>query len=181
MPKAFFRKAFDRWLVQNRGRFQHPPKITSQGRHHVAFSFRGVTQKIHGYVTRNGTTFCIDHAGQCVDMLNDIDIEERRSRDGTYFCALCLEPIHYDSRQALWEQHCFEPMLEWANASFQSGQWLHVYMTARGASWASITRQSVCESRVEGFAFSGAWPVLLPPQSIAPGQRPTLHHDSTRC
>lgn len=180
MPKAFFRKAFDRWLVQNRGRFQHPPTIKSQGRHHVAFSFRGVTQKIHGYVTRNGTTFCIDHAGQCVDMLNDIDIEERRSRDGTYFCALCLEPVHYDSRQALWEQHCFEPMLEWANASFQSGQWLHVYMTACGASWASITSQSVCESRAEGFAFSGAWPVLLPPQSADPG-RPTHHHDSTRC
>ena len=168
MPKAFFRKAFDRWLVQNRGRFQHPPKITSQGRHHVAFSFRGVTQKIHGYVTRNGTTFCIDHAGQCVDMLNDIDIEERRSRDGTYFCALCLEPIHYDSRQALWEQHCFEPMLEWANASFQPGQWLHIAVHHGGSSWAEIKSHNTYRQDSERFEFLGAWPVLLHPHKALP-------------
>lgn len=165
MPKAFFRKAFERWLLQNQERFQRPPKITAQGKNFVEFSFRGVTPKIKGCVTRHGTTFGIHHAGQCVDLLNDIDLVECRNRDGTYYCALCLEPVHYDSRQSLWEQHCFEPLLEWANASFQPGEWLHIAVRVGGSSWAEIKPHGACCQDSEGLEFSGAWPVLLSPES----------------
>jgi len=162
MPKAFFRKAFEHWLGQNRHRFQHPPRITLQRRDYLELHFQGVTPQIKGFISRNGTSFHIWHAGHVIDMLNDIDIVERRRSDGRYYCELCMEPVDdYASRQELWEQHCFEPMLEWANAHFQPGQWLHIVVTGCGSSWASIRPRSDCNESSMSNRFSGAWPVLL--------------------
>lgn len=162
MPQAFFRKAFGRWLGQNRHRFNHPPRITLRRRDYLELSFQGVTPQIKGAISRNGTSFHIWHAGQVIDLLNDIDIVERRRSDGRYYCALCLEPVDdYASRQALWEQHCFEPLLEWANACFQPGQWLHIAVCHGGSSWAEIKPHGGCRQDAERFEFSGAWPVLL--------------------
>ena len=162
MPQAFFRKAFGHWLGQNRHRFQHPPRITLQRRDYLELSFQGVTPQIKGFISRNGTSFHIWHGGQVIDMLNDIDIVERRRSDGRHCCALCLEPVDsYASRQELWERHCFGPMLEWANAFFQPGQWLHITVLHDGSSWAQIKPHGGCRQDSERLAFSGAWPVLL--------------------
>ena len=141
MPRAFFRKAFRRWLGQNGHRFNRPPRITLQRRDYLELSFRGVSPQIKGFISRDSTSFHIWHAGQVIDMLNDFDIDivERRRSDGRYYCALCLEPVDdYASRQALWEQHCFEPLLEWANACFQPGN----SCTLRCAMAAPVGRKS---------------------------------------
>ena len=182
MPKAFFRKAFDRWIGHNRGRLAHPPTIKLQRMNYLELGFQGVTPKIKGIVSKNGTAFHICHADEVKDMLNDIDIAERRRSDGKYFCALCLEPIYYASRQELWEQHCFEPMLDWANAAFQPGQWLHLVMTDDGSSWAEITPRNHPRSGSVDLEFSGSWPVLLNPKTTDDIQcQAPHHHDSTRC
>lgn len=182
MPKAFFRKAFDRWIGHNRGRFAHPPTITLQRRNYLELGFQGVTPRIKGIVSNSGTAFYIHHAGKVKDMLDDIDIAEHRRSDDTYFCTLCLEPIYYASRQELWEQHCFEPMLDWANAAFQPGQWLHLVMTDDGSSWAEITPRNHPRSGSVDLEFSGSWPVLLNPKTTDDIQcQAPHHHDSTRC
>lgn len=97
MPQAFFRKAFGHWLWQNRLQFNYPPHITLQRRDYLALSFQGVTPQIKGFISRHGTSFHIWHAGQVIDMLNNIDIVERRRSDGRYCCALCLEPVDGDA------------------------------------------------------------------------------------
>lgn len=162
MPQAFFRKAFRHWIGQNRHRFSHPPRITLQRRDYLELSFQGVTPQIKGFVSRHGTSFHIWHAGQVIDMLNDIDIVERRHSDGGHYCALCLEfADRYSSRQELWEQHCFEPLLDWANACFQPGRWLHVVVLHDGSSWAEIKPHGNRHRKLLHLEFSGAWPVLL--------------------
>lgn len=173
MPKAFFYQAFTRWLAQNQGRFTHPPRITQRRRNHVVMRFRGVTPHIVGVVSDDGTTFHILHADKTLDMLEWNDIAERRTANGSYYCGLCTEPIHYASRQELWEQHCFEPMLESANATFQPGQWLHACITHGGSSWASIRPHGPIEQETERLTFSAAWPVLLnqPGENYAPNHR----------
>lgn len=143
-------------MAENHGRFAHPPTITRQRRDYLEMRFRGVTSHLQGIVSKDGTAFHIVHAGRLLDMLECIDIVEHRCRDGTYCCALCLKPVHYASKQALWEGHCFEPMLEWANASFQAGQWLHAYATHDGSSWAALKPHGDCHHDAERFEFARA-------------------------
>lgn len=163
MPKPFFQKSFERWLAANKARLTHPPKVTRRRRNHASLSFRGITPRIKGYITRHGVGIEVLHEGDCVDLLIDLEVGECRRPDGRYFCDQCLEPEVFDSRQALWEEHCFEPLLEWANQHLRAGQWLHLYIREGFFSHAAIMPGEISDDDAAGWAegeYKGAWPVV---------------------
>ncbi len=159
MPQPFCLRAFERWLAGNRHRFRHPPRITLRRKTHIDIAFRGITPKITGCITRTGASIAVKHEGECVDLLIDFDITERRNGDGRYFCGLCTESVAYASRQALWENHCFEPLLQWVNQELRAGQWLHLHILDSGASWAALGPQEPT-TMDRPHVYMEAWPVI---------------------
>ena len=141
MPQPFFRKAFERWLANNRPRFKHPPCVTERRKTHITVAFHGITPKITACITKIGASIAVGHEGECVDLLISFDIVAHRNGDGRYFCGLCTEPVAYASRQALWEGHCFEPLLQWVNQALGAEQWLHIHILDSGTSWAVLKPQ----------------------------------------
>jgi hypothetical protein len=162
MPRPFFRKAFEHWLAGNRARFAHPPRITERRKGHLTLVFQGITPKITCSINKTGVCIAVEHEGECVDLIANFDIAPRRDGAGHYFCAMCPEPEYFDSRRALWEGHCFEPLLEWVNRELRAEQWLHIHIH-EGFSWAmlqpeGITAQGNAPQNEEGY--EGAWPVV---------------------
>ena len=59
------------------------------------------------------------------DILTDFDVFHSCTRQGQFYCRFCKltydegfiknEPLLYDSKKELWEQHGLEPFLEWVN------------------------------------------------------------------
>ena len=89
MPRPFFRKAFERWLADNRARFAHPPRITQRRKGHLTLAFQGITTKITGWVNRSGVGIAVEHEGECVDLIADFDVAPCRDSAGRYFCGMC--------------------------------------------------------------------------------------------
>ena len=105
----------------------------------------------------------VEHEGECVDLIADFDVAPCRDGAGRYFCGMCTEPEFFDSRRALWEGHCFEPLLEWVNRELRAGQWLHICILPSGTSWAMLqpegmAAQGNAPQKEEGY--EGAWPVV---------------------
>lgn len=165
MPRPFFQRTFDGWLAANKTRFERRPRITKRRRTHIEIAFAGITPKISGCITRDGASIAVEHKGECVDLLASFDIAERRTPDGRYFCELCLKPEFHASRQALWESHCFEQLLQWVSQHLRaSGQWLHV-RTGPGISFASIQPDGLLVADAAGPAEDApryAWPIDAP-------------------
>lgn len=115
------RKAFECWLGQNRHRFNHPPRITLQRKDYLELSFRGVTPQIKGFICKDGTSFHIWHAGQVIDMLNDIDIVVAAvMADTTAPCA--SEGLWMTTLQAgAVEQHWLSPCWNGPTLVFRQG------------------------------------------------------------
>ena len=176
MPQPFFRKAFERWLANNRPRFKHPPRITKRRKTHITVAFHGITPKITACITKIGASIAVGHEGECVDLLISFDIVAHRNGDGRYFCGLCTEPVAYASRQTLWEGHCFEPLLQWVNQELGDEQWLHIQILDSGASWAVLKPKGpAVMDRFDEDGYKGAWPVLSDAHGTQRGAAPNAY------
>ena len=128
MPVNFVRRSFDRWLGQNVSRFRHPPIIVEQRKNYFIICFRGITPRLRCFIGwKWRVEIHVMHDGHLWDILTDFDLAERRTPDGKYFCAFCVEPIHYDSREALWIHESFELLFLWVNETLGEASRLLIY------------------------------------------------------
>lgn len=133
MPVNFVRRSFDRWLGQNVSRFRHPPIIVEQRKNYFIFCFRGITPRLRCFIGwKWRVEIHIMHDGEVWDILTDFDLAERRTPEGKHHCAFCIEPIHYDSREALWICESFEPLLLWVNETLGEASRLLIYRQPGG-------------------------------------------------
>jgi hypothetical protein len=74
------------------------------------------------------------------DDLACFDVAPHREHSGAWTCESCEEPKQkFPEAESLWTEHCFEPLLEWANEHLGP----EMYLTSRrmkGGSYAMITR-----------------------------------------
>lgn len=158
MPNNFIQKAFGLWLSRNRARFRFQPRIVKKIRNCIALRFAGISQKIGCVITSSGLTIYVNHEGECWDIVADFGVSESRSSKG-YYCGLC-EPEKrkfFASREELWIEHCFEPMLEWTGRELNESRWVYLFATD-GATWAEIREKDDCT--LENKNFVNAFPVL---------------------
>src|SRR5438552_18802712 len=113
-PSVF--RMFELWLRQSRSRFKYRPTLVKTRRDYVTLRFPALAPAILCGIMRHGAAVAIEHKGETWDHLWDPDVQECRGARG-FYCGLC-ERAHrkyFPSRKLLWEDHCFEPLLERIN------------------------------------------------------------------
>jgi len=129
MPKNFARRTFDRWLRQNRRHFRFQPRVVKSRRDFCELRFDGIAPELSWIVTRKGDCMVtVYYNDTCWDIIVEFDLFERRNSKGQYFCDGCLPEYKkfYPSRTELWVNHCFKPLLEWANETFNTSNLLYI-------------------------------------------------------
>jgi len=117
MPKNFSQRTFDYWLKQNRRYFSHTPQLLIRRRDCVEYSFQGINPAVRLSIKPVGfIEVWVYYQGTAWDILTDFDVHARRTSTGAYYCHLCDEGsrVLYHSRQDLWIDHSFKPLLEWS-------------------------------------------------------------------
>ncbi|MFZ4789355.1 MAG: hypothetical protein ACOYMW_00320 [Candidatus Competibacteraceae bacterium] len=140
MPTSFPQRLFNDWLAQNRSRFSHPPMAIHRRKDYLKFRFTGVDPSVWGQFTNWGSMVIgVDYWGECWDLVADLDIAPERLATGGYICQFCDVDTRtiYPSREAIWIEHGFEPLLEWCNQQFQADQWASVWGD-EGATWVQL-------------------------------------------
>jgi len=130
-------RAFLRWFQENRRRFNvriELSQITDKG---VRLHFSGYPDILSVWLSRWDLSVCVDWQGESWDMLISLDAIPESSPTG-YRCMLCENASStWLTREALWQDHLFEPFLEWVNERLAPATWLRLYGTEGGSSWAT--------------------------------------------
>lgn len=158
MPSSFILKTFGCWLRQNRRRFRFQPVIVKRLKNCIQLRFKGISQKIQCVITQHCADIYVSHQGECWDILIDFGVAERKSSAG-YYCELCEPDTRgfFSTREELWIEHCFEPLLEWVNGSFDNSHWVYLLAT-KGATWAEIKGKD--DVKVDSKYLVHAFPVV---------------------
>lgn len=136
-PRAFVDRFFLTWLDENRDRFKIQPGIIRCGRDGVYFEFEGWPPALNGFLSRrSGISLWADHNGvKCWDSFCWCDISEARSGEG-YFCKMCDTSVEiYPNRETLWQEHVFEPFLDWCNEVIAKSDRLAFFAIENKCSW----------------------------------------------
>lgn len=138
-------RAFESWFKKNSTRFAVPillTKITSRG---IKLRFHNYPDCLSVWLSSNELAVHVDWQGEWWDMIIDLDVWPYHTRGG-YKCKCCLvEPgesaVIFPSREALWQDHLFDPFLEWVNEELAPARWLQISCTVdRGARWERLIR-----------------------------------------
>ena len=162
MPKSFQRKAFDHWLSRNRGLFQHPPVIIKNGNNCFTMCFKGINSTIGCIITSYDYSISVDYKGDCWDLIDSNYVSEQQTPSGEYFCKEC-EPGHqilFPTRSALWEDHIFNPIMEWANNNLLETKWLCLFQYD-GATWAKVIDENNLLKEMQGKNFFKTIPLMV--------------------
>ena len=134
------------WLKNNDHRFIAKPYIEEIARSSFLVTFQNVNFiKIlftsEGSVEIWATNNKEDENGPFKGLENficDFSISERKTRKG-FLCTDCVLRLPYKDRQQIWEEHVYEPLLEWANSFLLAGNFICLYQFSdKGASWLKI-------------------------------------------
>lgn len=143
-PRPFVQRIFIEWLEMNRKHFVYPPRIKRRTEHFIEFEFIGLTSMLSGVLVRDGgLSISVMHEGECWDFIIDIGLAESRSEHGyTNLFYLPEMRKYYPDRPALWVGEVFQPFLEWCNATLAQANWLALYRTDGGSTWAKLSDEA---------------------------------------
>ena len=167
--KNFLQKSFGWWLRENCHRFSYPPQVVRRQKRFWQFKFQGITPALRGRIYRNTgkaqdgwLTLQVIWRGEEWDRVLDIDIRPTKNAAGKYYCRDCADYLEnceqysddcdkireeigplqlYKSERQLWAEHCFERLLEWANANLIEDNRLVCYRTGHAITWVQIMDQ----------------------------------------
>lgn len=161
MPTSFSQRLFNDWLAQNRSRFSHPPMAIRRRKGSLSFRFTGVASSVWGSINDwGGMVIGVDYQGECWDLVADLDIAPERLTTGGYICGLCDADSRmiYPTREAIWMEHGFEPLLEWCNQQFQADRWVTIW-GIDGGSWVTL-RPQLDDAATAKPEFLAQYPLL---------------------
>jgi len=170
IPKTRSRaqRAFFAWLNEATPRFKIPLCIEKRTDKDVIFSFVGIPAAIRGYLTfdymcweRSLNTrkkqftvrkisggeviISVDWQDQSWDILLCLEVLPERTARG-YVCHECEPEARelFPSREALWKDHLFEPLLKWINEELATARAVGIYQTRdEGGTWAKLLYSNV--------------------------------------
>ena len=172
MPKSFHHKAFDHWLSLNRGRFLHPPVIVKNREKSFTMRFRGINSAIDCTINSHGYSISVSNEGECWDLIAEGDISEQRTSSGRYFCEICETGRRelFPTRFALWEDHIFQPIMNWANKNLLKTQWVCLFQYGEGATMAQVVDENSLPTVMQDDSFVKALPLME--RQVMPIQTP---------
>lgn len=132
-------RCFLRWLKENAARMQVPLVIESRTDRVIRCSFAGHTRALEMTLSHDIGIHVL-HDGEWWDSLEFFEAWPIARHPG-YICGFCKPEYQktYPSRQALWEDHMFEPFLSWVNETLTTHAWLMLGQTdGGGILWAEL-------------------------------------------
>lgn len=162
-PRSRGQKAFCEWLKEAKPQLQIDIEIEKQTRREIEFSFAGMPKLLRGmtYFRRyklpsknarrisnqkklsGGMMVFVDWQNTTWDLLVSWDAFPVRIANG-YVCDQCLPEYYriFESREAIWKDHLFGPLLKWINLELKVASAIGIYQTRDGgATWAKLLRQ----------------------------------------
>ncbi|PXW93519.1 hypothetical protein C7444_11930 [Sphaerotilus hippei] len=138
LPRRQFLRAFVRWAQHHRADLPFSLRTTLRRDDHLTFTMRGIHPALVLVVGRQEVCVDIHHAGRSWDMLGCFEAVARHRPDG-HHCDLCLDQQQtWPTREALWLDHCFEPLAAWMAGPLTSARWLDL-CAHEGMTWATLT------------------------------------------
>jgi len=151
---------FKQWLEKSSCRFSNRPILFHEGKECLDFRSDRVTSELSFTICEIGTAeIRVIYQDEWWDIIAEFDVWEQDAPSGQYYCEGCKEKKLFSSRRALWEEHIFEPFLDWANKNFITSNWLCIFEIG-GARWASIAAEESVESAYAQKGFLMALPVV---------------------
>ena len=133
-PKNFAYLTVKHWLKKNANRFMNPPRIIDVRKNGISLKFRGITPQIvlridqSAFVVALGV-WVFDDKDNWWDIIKDFDLCAKQNDAGQYYCSDCKDEYreYFPSKYELWEKHCLEPVLAWANENLRPDRWLCLF------------------------------------------------------
>jgi len=124
-PRRRIHRAFVRWLKANRTRFRTPLRIFKRTDRLLCFSFDNVSHFLTGSLSTWEIIVEVQYENTSWDLIFVAEQSAQRVPGG-YHCRLCLPEFKklFPSREALWTEHLFEPLLTWVNEELSPAHWL---------------------------------------------------------
>jgi hypothetical protein len=147
-------KTFAEWHAKQGGRFSMPLHYLKRTDYCLELTFRALNPAMSIFLTQE-IGVCVEWRGKCWDCLIFFEAYPQRSTDG-YHCSLCIEEysrIAYTSRENLWQEHMFEPFLQWINERLVPANWLGLYSSNKGSTWAKL----LSEPDPDAFQMLPVW------------------------
>lgn len=119
------------WLKENQHRFSRRPYVKNFKRDSFTMAFKEI-QNLSITFNKSGiiNVWCWSDKKWTIfnaDILTDFDITERKNDQG-YYCDGCDPSTFYKTRQMLWDNKVFEPLLKWANEKLLPDNYLCIYL-----------------------------------------------------
>lgn len=138
LPRRRIQRAFIKWWRENRLRFLVPVHIEALTGRLIRLRF-GIH---HGWVsatlTDNDFNVSVEVSGVHQDILLFLDSCPVRTSHG-HVCSFCEQPAKFwPTREALWADHLFEPLLQWANTRLMQSSSVRLGGTQGGSTWAEL-------------------------------------------
>jgi hypothetical protein len=134
-----FQRTFFAWLLNNRARFLVETHIYRRTNQEIILAFAGLNPTvIYAAIQPEGIMVVVEQAGEFYDALFDLDIEVKRTSEG-YTCQRCdvEEQVIFPSREDLWRDHLFEPLLVWVNEKLAIARGIRIASDG-GCTWAKL-------------------------------------------
>ena len=147
-------KTFADWQTKQAEQFLVPLHYLKRTDRCLDFSFDGLNPALSIFLTWE-IGVCVDWQGECWDCLIFFESSPEHKADG-YHCSLCIEEyaqITYPSRENLWQEHMFEPFLQWINETLVPARWLGLYSSNKGSTWVKL----LSEPDPDAFQLLPVW------------------------
>lgn len=148
-------KTFVDWYAQQGERFSVPLHYLKRTDRCLDLSFHGLNPAFSIFLTWE-MGICVDWEAECLDCLTFFEAYPQHGVDG-YHCSQCIGEyalITYSSRECLWQEHIFEPFLQWINDYLVPARWLGLYSTDnKGCTWVKLLN----EPDPEAFQLIPVW------------------------
>jgi hypothetical protein len=139
-------RAFEHWFKNNNTRFAVPVFVTKISGKGIELRFQNYPDCLSVWLGLFSLSVHVNWQGHWWDMLMDLDASIITTHDG-YKCELCLfqhgnSAKIFPSKEALWQDHLFEPFLQWVNEDLAPARWLQISGFASGSTSARLIRNN---------------------------------------
>ena len=138
LPRPRIQRAFVRWFRENRSRFAVPVRLTKITTAGILLTFPDHPDCLCAWLSRFELLVSVNWKGVCWDRLIDLDAWPEPVPSG-YRCALCMDFVRiWPTREAIWQDHLFDPFLLWVNEKLAHSSQLLLYGRPGETTWAKL-------------------------------------------
>lgn len=161
MKKTNLKTTFGKWYKPNKKSFRYLPLFSKKHWNLFYFTFQGLSPRLHCTIDYSGATISVMQGREVWDILIEFATYPARTAWGQYYCHQCLPEYRefFPSRQALWEKHCFELLLEWVNDDLIKTHWVALFQV-KGGTWVELKKEEEIGAMRAKEEFVEVFPIV---------------------